>query len=123
MSVCVGSAWKILPITPVPPWKILPITPVPSLFFQSLPFPPCGVFWGWGKRELDETRVRGGRAKEGMGGEGSGKEGLTRREGGTGEGLGEGGPARARGRGRSEEGPSRGKLDGCIMHRVHTSLI
>jgi hypothetical protein len=26
-------------------------------------------------------------------------------------------------RGTCEEGPGRGELDGCIMHRVHTSFI
>jgi hypothetical protein len=30
------------------------------------------------------------------------------------------GPARARG-GTSEEGPGEGKLEGCIMHQVHTN--
>ncbi len=41
--------------------------------------------------------------------------------GGTGgEGPGGGGPARAGG-GPGEEGPGGGKLDGCIMHQVHTS--
>jgi hypothetical protein len=31
------------------------------------------------------------------------------------EGMGRGGTG--------EEGPSKGELDGCIIHRVHTSLI
>jgi hypothetical protein len=31
------------------------------------------------------------------------------------------GSARGRGGGMSEEGPSGGELDGCIMHRVHAS--
>jgi hypothetical protein len=67
---------------------------MPRRFFQSL-LVPCGVFWGGGGKESP--------VKHGVGGASTG---------GGGAGGGTGG-----------EGPGGGELDGCIMHRVHTSNI
>jgi hypothetical protein len=68
LSVCVGSAWKILPVTARSLWSVL----------------------GGGGRESPVKHGAGGPARAGEGGTGG-------------------------------EGPSGGELDGCIMHRVHTS--
>jgi len=56
---------------------------------------PCGVFWGVG-----EGGARGS----------TGRGGPTRVAGASKGGASTGG-----------EGPGGGKLDGCIMHQVHTS--
>ncbi len=61
-------------------------------------------FGGWGKGEPGEARGGGG-ASTGQGRGGTSEEGS----GGVG--------------GTGEEGPGEGELDGCIMHRVHTSMI
>jgi hypothetical protein len=76
LSVCVGSAWKILPITARSLWSVL----------------------GGGGRESPVKHGAGGASTSGGGG-GDGRGGAS----------------------TGGEGPGEGELDGCIMHRVHTS--
>jgi len=63
-------------------------------------------FGGWGKGEPGEARGGGGQHgwRGPAGGASTGGEGPSK-VGGTGE-----------------EGPGGGKLDGCIMHQVHTNI-
>ncbi len=65
-------------------------------------------FRGWGKGEPGEAR--------GGGGGQHGWRGPTRAGGGR-----AGGASTGRG-GTGGEGPGEGKLNGCIMHQVHTSM-
>ncbi len=75
-------------------------------------------FEGWGKGEPGEAwgggDSRGGPAR--VAGASTGGGGMGR------EGLGKGGQ-HGPGGGTSGEGPGRGKLDRCIMHQVHTSIL
>ncbi len=79
-------------------------------------------FGGWGKREPGEAREEGGQqggtsmGEEGPGG-GEHGQGRTGRGGGTSEeGPGEVGST-------GEERPGGEKLDMCILHQVHTSVL
>jgi hypothetical protein len=81
-------------------WKNLPVTAV-----------PCGVFWGVGEGRARWSTELGGQ---------HGREGGTGGKGTDGEGPGEGGGQHGRGGARAGKDRAR-ELDGCIMHRVHTS--
>jgi hypothetical protein len=80
-----------------------------------------GFVFNWGGASRGSAQAKGGTGGEGSGGGGQhGSRGGTGEEVPSGGGTGGEGPGGVGGTG--EEGPGEGKLDGCIMHQVHTSI-
>jgi hypothetical protein len=101
MSVCPGSFQALLR---------------PFFFFFLM-----GFVFNWGGASRGSAQAKGGTGGEGSGGGGQhGSRGGTGEEVPSGGGTGGEGPGGVGGTG--EEGPGEGKLDGCIMHQVHTSI-
>jgi hypothetical protein len=75
--------------------------------FSQCPF-LVECFGGWGKGEPGEARGWGGRQGGPAWAGGGARVGKDRARGGASTGEG--------------EGTERGELDGCIMHRVHTTV-